>query len=44
MNFLQNRNRFTDIENKFMDIKGKMEERDKLSLGLADTNDYICNR
>ena len=39
--YLQNRNRFTDIENKFMVIKSKEREGWIRSLGLADINYYI---
>ena len=42
LNLFTNRNRLTDIENKFMVTKGKRGwGRDKLGVGLADTNYYI---
>ena len=42
INYLQNRNRLTDIENKLMITKGERGREGQIrSLGLADTYYYI---
>ena len=44
MNYLQNRNRLTYIEDKFMFIKGGVAEREIRGLGLTDKIYYIENK